>query len=386
MPRHAATPSQPDGKTLTKHLLRWYRANARDLPWRDSGPPGRRDPYQTLVSEFMLQQTQVARVLEKFPPFLERFPTIADLAKAPESGVLTAWSGLGYYRRARLLHGAAQDVVENHGGEIPSAVEELLKIRGIGKYTAGAIASMAFDQRVPLVDGNVSRVLQRVHAKAGRAAEKPIAEWTWRSAEALVMSLPQTASAGMFNEALMELGATVCTPKAPRCAACPWAKECLAKAQGTVDSIPTPKLRVARKEVYLAALLVDLGEGRVLIEDRDDAGLFANLTQPPMLELKGMADQEAIKALAAEYLNTTAKMMGTLHDLGSFTHTLTHRELRVMAYGIRVNHVLKLTRFNRRAAGREDLANLPLANVHRRLLLLGLDFASGTSARRKRRG
>lgn len=394
MPRNQASRRKTRPKsteTLVKRLLRWYGGNARDLPWRHSGPPGQRDPYQTLISEFMLQQTQVSRVVEKFEPFLERFPTLELLANASESAVLTTWSGLGYYRRARLLHAAAQDIVTSHGGKVPDEVDRLLTIRGIGRYTAGALASIAFDRRVPLVDGNVSRVLQRLHAKPGRANDKDVANWTWQTAEEMVISLPQTASAGMFNEALMELGATVCTPKAPRCGQCPWQEACEAHATDTIDTIPTPKLKAIRKEIRLAALLVDLGSGQILIEDRDDSGLFANLTQPPMLDLAmvklaGKVNKLALKRLVAEYLNMPAQALGILQELATFTHTLTHRELIVTAYGIRPRKPLKLTRFNRRGANRDDLANLPLANLHRKLMLMGLEFAKPATARRNRGG
>ncbi|MBU6413307.1 MAG: A/G-specific adenine glycosylase [Planctomycetes bacterium] len=390
MPRHSAKSATPDTKVPTKALirllLRWYRANARDLPWRHSGPPGQRDPYQTLVSEFMLQQTQVSRVLEKFEPFLKRFPTLESLATAPESAVLTAWSGLGYYRRARLLHTAAQDILNTYGGNVPHEVETLLNIRGIGPYTAGALASIAFDQRVPLVDGNVSRVLQRVLAKPGRSAEKEVATWTWQTAESWVLALPQAASPGMFNEALMELGATVCTPKAPRCHECPWQDDCAARARGLVDSIPTPKLRIARPQIHLAALLVDLGDGQILIEDRNDSGLFANLTQPPMLEIKGEISPAKLKSLAAKYLDMPAPSLGRVQELATMTHTLTHRELHITAFGIRPGKGLSFTRFNRRAASREDLSELPLANIQRKLLVLGFDFASEATPRRSRRG
>lgn len=390
MPRHSTKSVTADAKVPTKELirllLRWYQANARDLPWRHSGPPGQRDPYQTLVSEFMLQQTQVSRVLEKFEPFLKRFPTLASLANAPESAVLTAWSGLGYYRRARLLHTAAQDIVNTHHGAVPQQVEALLTIRGIGRYTAGALASIAFDQRVPLVDGNVSRVLQRVFAKPGRSAEKEVAAWTWQTAESLVLALPQAESPGMFNEALMELGATVCTPKAPRCHECPWQDECAARARGLVDSIPTPKLRVSRQQIHLAALLVDLGDGQVLIEDRNDSGLFASLTQPPMLEIKGEISPAKLKSLAAKHLDTPAPSLGPVQELATLTHTLTHRELHISAYGIRPKKPLNLNQLNRRGASRSDLAELPLANIHRKLLLLGFDFASEITPRRSRRG
>lgn len=383
-PQKPEPPSGPESADLIKPLLRWYVANRRDLPWRDSGPPGGRDAYQTLVSEFMLQQTQVSRVLEKFEPFLARFPAITDLAKAPESSVLTAWSGLGYYRRARLLHAAAQDVMTLYEGKIPSSVEELMELRGIGRYTAGAIASMAFDQRVPLVDGNVSRVLQRVYAKPGRVADKVTTVWTWQTADALVQALPREKSAGMFNEALMELGATVCTPKAPRCGTCPWSKVCQSRTLGKVESIPAPKLRIEKQKIHLAALIVRLGPRSVLIEDRDDSGLFANLTQPPMLEITADISDRELRVQAAEYLGITSAALGATVHLGTLTHTLTHRELHITAIGVRPRTALKLTTFNRRGAQREDLANLPLANIHRKLLLLGLDFASETQPLAKR--
>ncbi|MFG0315432.1 MAG: A/G-specific adenine glycosylase, partial [Phycisphaerales bacterium] len=200
----------PDDAALTRALEAWFRASARELPWRTDT----RDPYRSLVSELMLQQTQVSRVIEKFGPFLERFPTVEALAAAPEDDVLAAWSGLGYYRRARLLHACAKAIVEHHDGVVPDSLDDLLELPGIGRYTAGAIASMVFGQRAPIVDGNVARVLLRVHNKPVPQTEKTTIDWAWQRAEELVGACDDPA---VFNEAMMELGATVCVPKGPRC-------------------------------------------------------------------------------------------------------------------------------------------------------------------------
>lgn len=204
-------------------LLRWFDLHKRDLPWRQD-----RDPYRIWLSEIMLQQTRVNAVTDYYQNFLRRFPTIETLASAPESAVLAAWSGLGYYRRARMLHAAAKTIVREYKGELPKTAEGLRTLPGIGRYTAAAIASIAFHQPVALVDGNVERVLQRVHGRtlAGEAL--------WRAAaELLAQRRP-----GDFNQAMMELGATVCLAQQPRCLLCPVAKLCATRG----------KLHVAGKE------------------------------------------------------------------------------------------------------------------------------------------
>lgn len=203
---------------MARALEQWFAGAARSLPWRALGPDGWRDPYAVLVSELMLQQTQVARVVERFGAFMRRFPTVAALAGADEADVIALWAGLGYYRRARHLHAAAKRIVHEHGGEVPRAAAALRALPGVGRYTAGAIASMAMGQRVPLVDGNVARVLMRLEARAGDVAQGQA--WAWERAGELVSS---STSAGAFNEGLMELGATVCVPGRPRCEACPLA-------------------------------------------------------------------------------------------------------------------------------------------------------------------
>jgi A/G-specific adenine glycosylase len=212
--RWAAAPCLLTGNSLAafrRALLRWYDQNRRDLPWRET-----RDPYRIWLSEIMLQQTRVAAMLDHYRIFLTRFPNLPTLAGASEEAVLAAWSGLGYYRRARMLHRCAKDLVQKHGGQFPQNSEALLALPGIGRYTAAAIASIAFAEAVAVVDGNVERVLRRLIGINLNAAQ------TWPRAQALL----DNSRPGDFNQAMMELGATVCLPGEPRCRACPVRKWC----------------------------------------------------------------------------------------------------------------------------------------------------------------
>ena len=211
-------------------LLAWFTAEQRTLPWR-----GARTPYRVWVSETMLQQTQVKTVIPYFERWLTRFPALGALAAAPLEDVLKAWEGLGYYRRARLLHAGAKRVVEDYGGELPKTYDELLKLPGIGPYTAAAVASIAFGEAVLAVDGNVKRVASRLFCLPG--------EPTLRAVQTKLGPHLPRAQAGAFNEALMELGATVCTPRTPNCLACPVSKSCGAFQSGRVASFPAPKAR-----------------------------------------------------------------------------------------------------------------------------------------------
>jgi A/G-specific adenine glycosylase len=230
-------------RTLQARLLRWYDAHARDLPWRRT-----RDPYRIWVSEIMLQQTRVAAVVERYREFLRRFPALADLARAREEQVLAAWSGLGYYRRARSLHQAARQVMAAHGGTIPRTAADLQQLPGIGRYTAAAIASIAFDEPIAVVDGNVERVLARLRGRTLTAAQ------SWQAAQELVSS----KRPGDFNQAMMELGATLCTPAAPACPACPLRLQC-----ATRGALPRPAQPPRRKAVLDYALAVRAGEVRL---------------------------------------------------------------------------------------------------------------------------
>jgi A/G-specific adenine glycosylase len=221
-------------RKFRKRLLAWYDRKQRDLPWRQD-----RDPYRVWLSEIMLQQTRVAAVLEHYRQFLRRFPSVEKLAKAREASVLAAWSGLGYYRRARMLHAAARKIVGESGGEFPASAGELRALPGIGRYTAAAIASIAFGQPIAVVDGNVGRVLERVQGKTLAGEE------LWLEAESLL----HRSRPGDFNQAMMELGATVCLPRQPNCQACPVVELCASQGE---FSKPAKKPRQKKREIHYA--------------------------------------------------------------------------------------------------------------------------------------
>ena len=247
-------------------LLAWYDAHARDLPWRED-----RDPYRVWLSEIMLQQTRVAAVIAHYHEFLRRFPTVQKLAAAREASVLAAWSGLGYYRRARMLHAAAKVVVRKRGGKFPTTASELLELPGVGRYTAAAIASIAFGEPVAVVDGNVERVLQRV---SGR---RLVGEKLWDAAETLL----DRNGPGDFNQAMMELGATVCMPRSPACLTCPVVELCATRGElaGATKASPQKKL-----EIHFALDLRDDDGcgGKVFLVQRPwDASLMAGMWELP---------------------------------------------------------------------------------------------------------
>jgi A/G-specific adenine glycosylase len=263
-PRDTSTAVTPGAARLRRSLLRWYRATARDMPWRRT-----KDPYPVWISEVMLQQTTVATVIPYYERFLRALPTVEALAAATEEEVLALWSGLGYYRRARALREAAEVVVRRHRGRFPTTVEELMALPGIGRYTAGAIASICFDRREPAVDGNAMRVLSRIYA---RGAEREI----WRIAESLVPA----ASPGEWTQALIELGATICRPSRPGCDGCPAASECLSRKRGApLGRGARPKKPPAIRTGAAVALLVR--DGRVLLVRRSAAELLGGLWELP---------------------------------------------------------------------------------------------------------
>jgi A/G-specific adenine glycosylase len=217
-------------QAFTRKLLAWYKRAARDLPWRQT-----RDPYAIVVSEFMLQQTQVSRVLEYFPRFLDRFPTIGSLARSTPRAVREEWNGLGYYARARNLHKLAREVTRRHDGTLPDKPEDLIELPGVGRYTAGAVACFAYEKPVPTVDTNVKRVLERVFRTTD----------AWGLADAIVPKQGKRAYA--FNQALMELGALVCVARKPKCPECPVRKEC--KSTSSLSPRAAPKARTRRRSL-----------------------------------------------------------------------------------------------------------------------------------------
>jgi A/G-specific adenine glycosylase len=254
-------------RSFRRALLAWYDLHRRELPWRRD-----RDPYRIWVSEIMLQQTRVAAVLDHYARFLQRFPTVEKLAAAKENSVLAVWSGLGYYQRARRMHQAAKVIVRERGGMFPQTVEEWLELPGIGRYTAAAVASIAFDVPVGVVDGNVERVLQRLLGVAvGREA-------VWRQAEKLL----DHRRPGDFNQAMMELGATVCTPRTPQCLICPVNPFCVIRGEEPVRAKAARK----RRETFYA--MARRGDSILLVQRSAEESLMAGMWELPALDPKGV--------------------------------------------------------------------------------------------------
>ncbi len=297
-------------------LRTWFAGHARALPWR-SEP---RTPYGVLVSELMLQQTQVERVVPIYRAFMEWFPSLEALAAAPEEAVVAAWSGLGYYRRARLLHALARRVVDA-GGELPGTAAELERLPGVGPYTAAAVASMAFGEATPAVDGNVARVAARVLGYGGdpRGAEgrRVVASW--------VRTLLERGDPGVVNEALMELGAVVCRPAAPRCARCPLEAGCRAHADGDPTAYPPPRPRRATIDLcWVAACCVDAA-GRWLLRRVEEGPVLLGLWLPPLAEMQPQDDPVA-RAVGLGL----PPLVGEPRQLPGLRHTITHRQIRVV--------------------------------------------------------
>jgi A/G-specific adenine glycosylase len=292
MSERAITLSSAQVRSFRRSLLGWFDRHRRDLPWRRD-----RNPYRIWVSEIMLQQTRVAAVLEHYARFLKRFPTVPALASARESSVLAAWSGLGYYHRARRMHQAAKLIVKEYGGVFPKSAEEWLEVPGIGRYTAAAIASIAFDEPVAVLDGNVERVLERL---LGREEGKEIA---WQRAEVLL----DRQRPGDFNQAMMELGATVCTPRAPQCLICPVNSFCATRG------VEEPKPQAARKSKETCYGLARRGDEVLLLQRATDASLMASMWELP--------------PLASENMNGDAPLL-------QVRHSITDTDYRVSVFAI----------------------------------------------------
>ena len=281
---------------IQRRMLDWFATHKRDLPWRQEP----RDPYHVWLAEIMLQQTQVTTVIPYYHRWLDRFPTLEALAEAPLDDVLKLWEGLGYYSRARNLHRAAQEVMRDHGGHIPDTVDGLRQLPGIGPYTAGAIASLAFQRDAPILDGNVARVLSRLFAIESDVKSPETIAALWSLSESL---LPK-GHAGEFNEALMDHGATICTPRIPRCPICPIRQYCVAHAQGTPEAFPVKAARktVPRKDVG-TAVIVD-PDGYLLMAQRPTQGLLGGLWEFPGGEIILPAGQPDALEIASQQLQS----------------------------------------------------------------------------------
>lgn len=309
------TPRDPDG--FAARIVAWQRTHGRHhLPWQRSDASGSLDAYRVWVSEVMLQQTQVQTVLGYYERFMQRFPDVASLADAPIDDVLAHWSGLGYYARARWLHRTARVLVAEHGGRFPRGADAIAELPGIGRSTAAAIASLAHGERAAILDGNVKRVLARVLAFAGDLATPKALAALWREAEAL---LPDGPDMRAYTQGLMDLGATVCLPRAPRCDACPVAACCRARAEGDPARYPVKSRRLVRRARSSAWL--DLRwQGRVFLVRRAASGIWSGLWSLPEFDRR----EALLEAAAAWPGHPSAEAWP------AFTHVLTHLDWQLV--------------------------------------------------------
>jgi len=311
-PRFPALPTAAAVRELQAALARWFEREQRDLPWRRN-----KQAYAIWVSEAMLQQTRVEVVIDYFERFMRAFPTVSDLARAELDEVLALWSGLGYYRRARALHAAANEIVANFSGSFPTTRDEVLSLPGVGPYTAGAVLSIAFDQREALVDGNVERVFCRLFGFDAPSGSRELVRALWSTAAELVAT---AARPGDWNQALMELGATVCTPRDPDCEHCAVAAWCAARRDERVDELPRKKERAAPTPVELEVLLVR-GPRGLLLERRPLTGRMAGMWQLPTRE-RGVAAHLFPTAWPA------ALSVDESRKLGEVRHSITRYRIR----------------------------------------------------------
>ncbi|MDD2706556.1 MAG: A/G-specific adenine glycosylase [Verrucomicrobiae bacterium] len=330
-------------------LRRWYAKNRRSLPWRET-----RDPYAILVSEIMLQQTQVQTVIPYYKRWMKQFPTPQALAGASEQVVLKAWEGLGYYRRARMLHQAARVIVSQHDGIFPRQADDVARLPGVGRYTLGAVASIALGQRLPVVDGNVSRVLCRYFAVEQPPGRPAVRKQLWEMAERL---LPEEG-VGDFNQAMMELGATVCLPHKPLCLFCPVRKTCRAYAQARQEDLPSVNARreVIRQYEYAA---LALSGGKVLLRQAGDGDRMARLWQFPSVLLG-----RPLRRWNEKWQDQFGAFRNA-RQIADISYTVTHHQIHLLFFkisGFRLNKAAEA-----RWVNIADVAGLPFAAAHRKL-------------------
>lgn len=342
-----------------RRLLAWYDRRARALPWRETS-----DPYRIWISEIMLQQTQVDTVIPYYRRFLKRFDDVRALARAPLEDVLKAWENLGYYSRARNLHAAAKMIVREFDGKIPDTPEEIRKLPGIGPYSAGAILSIAFGKPLPAVDGNVRRILSRVFA-----IRKPVENAREQKALfALAASLIPAARPGDFNQALMDLGATICKPKSPACVVCPLTKLCLARRLDLQNILPVTRKAPAIPSRQAVCAVIRNAEGKLLVVQRPAAGLLASLWKLPG---GFVADGEKLETeLTKRVKDELGLSIRAEKKLASVDHRYTHFKLTQTAWECRVlkGAPRALACQDWQWATSADLKNLPLSKIDRMIL------------------
>jgi A/G-specific adenine glycosylase len=316
---------RPASDLVRRRLRRWYGRHRRDLPWRRT-----RDPYKIWISEVLLQQTQVATALPYYQRFLRRFPTVGVLAASPLEAVLQAWSGLGYYRRARYLHAAAARIVEQHRGEFPRSWEQARALPGVGEYTAAAVLSIAYGAALALVDGNVQRVLARLCA-----VRQVLGARERRALRSLAQELLDPSDPGGWNQALMELGALVCLPASPRCDVCPLRALCGARAAGNPERYPRLPPRRGSEKVRVGVALVERGAALLWHRRSDQAELLAGMWELPHARLAWRADDghEDIRGALALALRQRYRLRLDLGDpVATARHAITFRRLSLIGY------------------------------------------------------
>jgi A/G-specific adenine glycosylase len=335
-----ATSDIPQRRKIQTKLLQWYKKNKRDLPWRKT-----RDPYAIWVSEIMLQQTQVTTVIPYYQNFLNTFPTVCNLAKANLSKVLKAWEGLGYYSRARNLHRASQIILNQFHGKIPDTLNNLLNLPGIGRSTAGSILSFAFHEDAPILDGNAKRVLSRLFSVSGSPGARKTVQLLWQLSESLIPK----GHANSFNQALMDLGAMLCTAKDPQCPHCPLKKYCQGYLSGKLESYPSKVMTKSIPHISAVSAVMKK-DGKVLLRQRPPKGLLGGLWEFPNWRIEGK------QRMRLRLRNTIKKEMEMDVEvkelLGVFNQTYSHFKLTL--------HVFYCQPFH----GRENTKWIPIRNLH----------------------
>lgn len=338
-----------------KGLLGWFRKHRRDLPWRAS-----RDPYRVWVAEVMLQQTRIAAVIPYYERFLGRFPTIVELAEARATEVLRYWAGLGYYSRARNLHVAAKEIVTRHASKFPERIEEALALPGVGEYTAAAVLSIAYDVPLAVLDGNVGRVLARISGMRGDLREPR----RWRRLKEAAGAMLAKEAAADWNQALMELGETVCTPQNPRCRECPVSQACVAHEKRLTQTIPSPRRKRAPVRVRIAAAVLRDPRGRtVLVRDpgAHDKVLFSRMWQFPAVEIVADAEEE----LSRHVDETLGVKRLAFQPLPAVRHGVTFRNITLLPFLAELMELPKGPRT--RIAALSGLRELPVSSATRKI-------------------
>ena len=351
--------------SFRKSLLAWFRQFQRDLPWRKS-----KDPYRIWLSEIMLQQTRVTTAIPYYERFLERFPTIQSLAEVPEEEVLRLWSGLGYYSRAKNLQKAARQIVAEFGAGFPRRREQILSLSGIGEYTASAIASIAFDEKCAALDGNVARVLSRLRAIRGNLREMA----KWRDLQETADRLLDPSAPGDWNQAMMEFGATVCTPSSPQCLVCPVAKHCEALRLGLVDALPEAPKKREPIDVGMVSLVLANGRGETLLlpppRDRNSRSipghiptLVSNMWHFPTLATKS-PPRKALAEVWRKLFQLTAPPGDTL-ALPLVRHAVTYRKVTVHSFLASVRNLPRIR--GAKILPLKDVTHLAISNLTRKI-------------------